>query len=81
MADVCCWANCENPAGSGTWTQIEVPQVGTTPMVATLPVCEAHWFGNWHNERRHLNQQIALLRQRLSAIAALASDEPTGGAS
>lgn len=75
MADKCCWTNCENPAGGGTHTMIDVPQPGTTPMVCTLPVCEDHWFGNWHRDRRRLEAEIALLRHRLSAISALSSDE------
>jgi hypothetical protein len=38
----CCWTNCENEQGSGTWTQIT-----TSDGPFTLPVCEEHWFGNW----------------------------------
>ncbi len=73
-SDVCCWANCHSPAGSGTHTQIEVPQIAAAPMTVTLPVCEEHWFGNWHRECRELQATIDLLRQRLVAIAALASN-------
>jgi hypothetical protein len=75
VRDVCCWTNCDNPAGGGTWTQIDVPQSGTEPMHATLPVCEQHWYGNWDTANRNIQVEIALLRQRLAQIAVLASDD------
>lgn len=79
MVDTCCWTNCENPAGGGTHTMIDVPQVGGETMTFVGPVCEDHWFGNWHRERRDLTAEVALLRQRLAAISALASGERVTG--
>lgn len=73
--DVCCWSNCGNPAGGGTHTMIDVPQVGAEPMRVTLPVCEEHWYGNWVRQDNEAQTELALLRQRLSQIAALASGE------
>lgn len=65
MSEKCCWANCDNPPGVGTHTQIEVPQIGTAPMVATLAVCEEHWYGNW----RQLRAENERLRELLHDIA------------
>jgi hypothetical protein len=73
MNDRCCWSNCKNPAGSGTYTTIEVPQIGTTPMTATMPVCEEHWFGNWVAERHRLRAEVAGLRQVLESVLAQVS--------
>lgn len=78
MADRCMVTNCDNPAGSGTHMAVDVPQIGAELMTVTGPVCEDHWFGNWHRERRQLHAEIDLLRHRLAAISALASDEPKG---
>jgi hypothetical protein len=72
--------NCDNPAGAGTHMAVTVPQIGAGPMTVTGPVCEEHWFGNWHRDRRQLEAENARLRQRLAAISALASDEPEGRA-
>lgn len=71
--EVCCWTNCDNEAGSGTWTQIDVPQVGSSPMQATLPVCEEHWFGNWDHERRRLTEENGALLDILVALLDRAS--------
>ena len=71
----CMVTNCENDAGRGTHMAVNVPQIGADPMTLTGPVCEDHWFGNWHRERRQLNAEIALLQHRLEAISALASGD------
>ena len=75
MADRCMVSNCENPPGAGTNMAVEVPQWSDGRMTFTGQVCEDHWFGNWHRERRDLLARIDLLRQRVEAIRALASDE------
>ena len=75
MADRCCITNCDNPPGGGTHLGVDVPQIGTEPMRFVGQVCEEHWFGNWHRERRQHLAEIDLLRRRLASIAALASDE------
>jgi hypothetical protein len=75
VADRCMVSNCMNPPGAGTNMAVEVPQWNDGRMTFTGQVCEDHWFGNWHRERRQLAAENALLRRRLDAIAALASDE------
>ena len=49
----CCWTHCDNPQGSGTWTEINGE---------ALPVCEDHWYGNLDRERRELRAEVDLLR-------------------
>lgn len=64
----CCWTHCDNEQGIGTWTEINGE---------TLPVCEEHWYGNWTKEKRQLQTRLDLLRERVAAIAALASADAT----
>ena len=49
----CCWTHCDNPQGSGTWTEINGE---------ALPVCEDHWYGNLDAEIRHLRDDVERLR-------------------
>lgn len=63
MADrVCCWTNCNQPQGGGTWTEINGE---------TLPVCEDHWYGNWTRIERGLTAEVTELKRRLSRVTAL----------
>jgi hypothetical protein len=55
---ICCWTHCDSPQGRGTWSEINGE---------ALPVCEEHWFGNWHHERAKLRLAVQKVRRRVSA--------------
>lgn len=64
----CCWTHCDNPQGTGTWTEINGE---------ALPICEDHWYGNLDNERRLLREENRTLRNLLGQAIRLMGQAPS----